>query len=95
MFRGFLASYLLLVAMEMHQHQLQYANLVADNLKTFTRAIFIEVGEEFNSLVMQTLPYYTKFMVVISLASVCGMKMGQRMGWVLIVTNLVFLWSQV
>jgi hypothetical protein len=95
MFRGILASYLLLVAMEMHQHQLQYASLVTNNIKILMRALLIELSEEFNSLVMRTLPYYSKFIVAVSLATVCGMKMGQRIGWVLIITNLVFLWSQV
>jgi len=68
---------------------------VTANLKLFARTLLIDVGEDFNLLVMQAIPYYKQLLVAISMAAVCGMKTGQRIGWILLVVNLIFLWSQI
>lgn len=91
-FKGLLASYLLLFAFEIHKHPQHFLPLIANNLAHYAQCIGYEA--DWPPLVNRFLLYYTQFLVLITLTIVCGMRFGKKFGWVAVGVNLALTWSQ-
>jgi hypothetical protein len=91
LFKGMLASYLLLFAFEIHKHPQKFATVMSHNLRSYVEAAGYEWG--FNIIESQLL-YYCQFLVLISLAIVCGMRFGDKLGWLVVLLNLVLTWNK-
>jgi hypothetical protein len=94
LFKGVLASYLLVFAFEMHKHPLKFVALITSNLQLYLSMLGGRWEQEWAILVESHMLHYCQFLVVMSMAVVCGMRFGKALGWLAIVINLALTWSK-
>lgn len=95
LFRGVFASYLLLFSLEIHQHQDKYTELILSNTSNCANIFSFSLADHTLMIIKKILPYYCQLLAAVSLAVVCGFKIGHKIGCVLALLNLFMLWSNV
>lgn len=78
----------------MHQHPHKFITTIANNLKSYSQVIAYEWNEEWQVHVESHLLHYCQFLVVMSLAVVCGMRLGKYFGWLAVALNLALTWNK-
>ena len=89
LFRGALASYLLLFALDIKTYPARWATPIA-NLNYYAQRLSPETQE----IAPEWLEYYCQWLVLCSLLIVSGMRTGKAVAWVAVAVNLAVCWSE-
>lgn len=91
-FRGALASYLLLYALDIKSHSIEWTKIISENVLHF--ASYLNMREDqVVVLVKEWVIVYCQWLVLSSLMVVSGLKTGKVLGCLALILNWVLCWK--
>ena len=92
-FKGALASYLLLYALDFKTSTDRWNTLISSNINVYANYIGIAIGDP-TVLVQKWLSSYSQWLVVVGLMIVAtNFRTGAVLGWFTILINLLLCWN--
>ena len=93
LFRGALASYLLLFALDIKTNSTRWASIIGQNLQPYSEYVGSSVFSR-ELVDVEWLNYYCQWLVLACLLIISGLRNGKVLAWLAVFANLWLCWSE-
>lgn len=94
LFRGVLASYLVLFAMDIKTYPTRWTNVLNTNIDNYSQYLAIPDFKVSEEVAPEWLNYYCQWLILCSLLIISGLRAGKVVAWFAIILNFVACWTE-